>query len=76
MKRFLSLLLSLPVVGMLTVTACADVIVTPIGKMGEAGGPVLIIFMLVVLPLALIVGVIALTIFLVKKLVKFIKKRR
>ena len=45
MKRFLSLLLSLPVVGILTVTACADVIMTPIDKMGETGGPVLIIFM-------------------------------
>ena len=49
---------------------------TPIDKMGALGGPVLIIFVLVVLPLALIIGVIALTIFLIKKLVKSLNKKK
>ena len=77
MKRFLSLFLASLSLSALTLIAKADALVpptTPIDKMGELGGPVLIILVLVVLPLALIIGVIALTIFLIKKLVKSLNK--
>ena len=79
MKRFLCLLLALLMLGALTLTACADAIAepdTPIDKMGEAGGPLLIIFALVVLPLALIVGVVYLTSWLIRKLVKKSKNQK
>ena len=77
MKRFLSLLLIFLLLGALTVSVYADAIApqTPIDKMGEAGGPLLIILVLVVLPLALIVGVVYLTSWLIRKLVKKIRSR-
>ena len=78
MKRILCLILACLLLSALTVTACADAIVppdTPIDRMGEAGGPLLIIFMLVVLPLALLCGLFALVVFLIKKLAKALKKK-
>jgi hypothetical protein len=44
--------------------------------MGEAGGPLLIILTLVVLPLVLIVGVVYLTSWLIRKLIKKIRSRK
>lgn len=78
MKRCTALLLSLLILLTLTVPVFADAIApqTPIDKMGEAGGPLLIILVLVVLPLALIVGVVYLTSWLIRKLVKKLKSRR
>lgn len=78
MKRFFALFLALLMLGTLTLPACADVIAadTPIDKMGEAGGPLLIVLVLVVLPLALIVGVVYLTSWLIRKLVKKIKNHK
>ena len=79
MKRFTALLLTLLILGSLMVPVCADIITrpqTPIDKMGEAGGPLLIILVLVVLPLALIVGVVYLTSWLIRRLVKKIKDNR
>ena len=78
MKRMFCLFLALLILGTLTVTACADAIVpdTPLDKMGEAGGPLLIILTLVVLPLALIVGVVYLTSWLIRKLIKKIRSRK
>jgi len=79
MKRGFALFLTLLILGSLMMPVCADIITkpqTPIDKMGEAGGPVLIILVLVVLPLALIVGVVCLTSWLIRKLVKKIKSKR
>jgi len=79
MKRFTALLLTLLILGSLMVPVCADIITkpqTPIDKMGQAGGPLLIILVLVVLPLALIVGVVYLTSWLIRRLVKKIKNNR
>ena len=79
MKRLFALFLSLLVLGSLALPVCADAIAvpdTPLDKMGEAGGPLLIILVLVVLPLALILGVVCLTAWLIRKLVKKIKNRR
>ena len=79
MKRFTALLLTLLILGSLMVPVCADIITkpqTPIDKMGQAGGPLLIILVLVILPLALIVGVVYLTSWLIRKLVKKIKNER
>ena len=78
MKRCTALFLSLLILFSLTVPVLADAIVpqTPIDKLGEAGGPLLIILVLVVLPLALIVGVVYLTSWLIRKLVKKLKNRR
>ena len=78
MKRCTALFLSLLILLSLTVPVFADAIVpqTPIDKMGDAGGPLLIILVLVVLPLALIVGVVYLTSWLIRKLVKKLKNRR
>ena len=78
MKRCTALFLSLLILLSLTVPVFADAIApqTPIDKMGELGGPLLIILVLVVLPLALIVGVVYLTSWLIRKLVKKIKSRR
>jgi len=79
MKRFTALLLTLLILGSLRVPVCADIITkpqTPIDKMGQAGGPLLIILVLVVLPLALIVGVVYLTSWLIRRLVKKIKNNR
>ena len=79
MKRILSLFLALLILGTLMVPVCADIITkpqTPIDKMGQAGGPLLIILVLVVLPLALIVGVVYLTSWLIRKLIKKIKSNR
>ena len=77
MKRCTALFLSLLILLSLTVPVFADAIVpqTPIDKMGDAGGPLLIILVLVVLPLALIVGVVYLTSWLIRKLVKKLKNR-
>ena len=50
--------------------------VTIIDKMGEAGGPLLIILVLVVLPLAAIVGGVYLLSWLIRKLVKKIRGRK
>lgn len=78
MKRMLCLVLVCLLLGVLTIPACADAIVppdTPIDRMGEVGGPLLIIFMLVVLPLALLCGLFALVVFLIKKLAKALKKK-
>ena len=75
-RTFSSTLLALLLTGAMILPVCADAIAdTPIDRMGEAGGPLLIILVLVVLPLALIIGVVALTIFLIKKLVKKLKKK-
>lgn len=84
MKRLLCICLILLLLGALTVTACADVLLpipetpekpdTPIDRWGEAGGPLLIIFMLLVLPLAALCGVFALVVFLIKKLTKAVRK--
>ena len=79
MKRFTALVLTLLMLCSLMVPVCADIITrpqTPIDKMGQAGGPLLIILVLVVLPLALIVGVVYLTAWLIRKLVKKIKNKR
>lgn len=79
MKRVISMFLIVLILGTSTLPVCADAIappMTPIDKMGDAGGPVLIIFMLVILPLALIVGVVYLTAWLIRKLVKKIKNNR
>ena len=79
MKRFTALLLTLLILGSLMVPVCADIITkpqTPIDKMGQAGGPLLIILVLVVLPLALIVGVVYLTSWLIRRLVRKIKNNR
>jgi len=79
MKRFTALLLTLLILGSLMVPVCADIITkpqTPIDKMGQAGGPLLIILVLVVLPLALIVGVVYLTSWLIRRLVRKIKNKR
>ena len=78
MKRLHTLCLSLLLIFSLMLPVYADALApsTPIDKMGALGGPILIIFVLVVLPLALITGVAALTIFLIKKLVKSIKKKK
>ena len=77
MKRCTALFLSLLILLSLTVPVFADAIVpqTPSDKMGDAGGPLLIILVLVVLPLALIVGVVYLTSWLIRKLVKKLKNR-
>ena len=50
--------------------------VTIIDKMGEAGGPLLIILVLVVLPLAALVGAVYLLSWLIRKLVKKLKNRK
>ena len=83
MKRMLCLLLIILLLGTFAIPACADAIVpdeaitdTPIDKMGELGGPLLIIFMLLVLPLALICGLFALTVYLIKKVAKALKKKK
>ena len=77
MKRLHTLCLSLLLIFSLMLPVYADALApsTPIDKMGELGGPVLIILVLVVLPLALIVGVVYLTAWLIRKLVKKIKSR-
>ena len=77
MKRLFCLIMICLLLSTLTIPACADAIAppdTPIDKMGEAGGPLLIIFMLVILPLALLCGLFALVVFLIKKLAKTLKK--
>lgn len=79
MRRCSALLLTILALASLTVPVLADAIAapqTPIDKMGQAGGPLLIILVLVVLPLALIVGVVYLTSWLIRKLVKKIKNKR
>ena len=79
MKHLICLFLVLLMLGTLTLTVCADAIAvpdTPLDKMGQAGGPLLIILTLVVLPLALIVGVVYLTSWLIRKLVKKIRSRK
>ena len=79
MKRLLPLLLVILLIGCLTLPVCADAIVptdTPIDRMGEIGGAPLIILVLVVLPLALIVGVVYLTSWLIRKIVKKLRKKR
>lgn len=50
--------------------------VTIIDKMGEAGGPLLIILVLVVLPLAVLVGSVYLLSWLIRKLAKKLKNRK
>lgn len=50
--------------------------VTIIDKMGETGGPLLIILVLVVLPLAALVGAVYLVSWLIRKLVKKLKSRK
>ena len=71
MKRMFCLFLALLILGTLTVAACADAIVpdTPLDNMREAGGPLLLI-------LTLIVGVVYLTSWLIRKLIKKIRSRK
>lgn len=79
MKRLLALFLTVLLLGALAVPVCADIIVeptTPIDKMGELGGPLLIILVLVVLPLAAIVGAVYLLSWLIRKLVRAIRNRK
>lgn len=78
MKRCFALFLTVLILTTLTLPVLADAIApqTPIDKMGEIGGPFLIILVLVILPLALIVGLVCLTSWLIRKLVRKIKNRR
>lgn len=79
MKRTAAMILIVLLLSALMLPVCADAIAppqTPIDKMGEIGGPFLIILVLVVLPLALIVGVVYLTSWLIRKLIRKIKNRQ
>lgn len=49
---------------------------TPLDKLGELGGPLLIILVLVVLPLAAILGLVYLLSWGIRRLAKAIRNRR
>lgn len=49
---------------------------TPLDKLGNAGGPLLIILVLVVLPLAALVGLVYFISWLIRRIARAIRRRR